>query len=112
MSRQWHVIGYDVCNPKRLHKVARILQGYGHRIQYSIFCVQATTRQIERLRWELSQVLDEEDHLLVISLCSHCAQNVTEQSGTVRWNLEPETFQIIGGNFKNQDASESGKSKN
>lgn len=101
MVRQWYLIGYDVRDPKRLRRVSKILCGYGYRVQYSFFKVQASVKQIERLRWELSQVLEDEDHLLVVSLCSHCAGNVEEQSGKVTWEPEPLNYQIIGGPIKN-----------
>lgn len=106
MKRQWYIIGYDVCDGKRLRKVARIMQGYGHRIQYSLFRLQATEKQIERLRWELSQVVHEDDHILIVGLCSRCAEDVEEQSGMQRWDPEPPAFQIIGGNFKEESASD------
>lgn len=102
MARQWHIVGYDIRDPKRLRRVARLMEGYGHRIQYSLFCVQASSRQIERLRWELSQVIHEEDHILIVGLCSKCAEGVTEQSGEVRWDIDPPTFQILGGKFKDE----------
>ncbi|MGI6454162.1 MAG: CRISPR-associated endonuclease Cas2 [bacterium] len=106
MSRQWYLVGYDVCDPKRLRKTARLMEGYGHRIQYSIFQVQATAKQIERLRWELSQILKDEDHLLIIGLCRHCVENVIEHSGNLRWEPVPPTFQIIGGKIRDQRVSE------
>jgi len=100
MSRQWYIVGYDVRHPKRLRKVAKILEGYGHRIQFSIFKVQASQRQIERLRWELSGVLDEVDHLLIVGLCAKCAQEVQEQGLKQMWEAEPPNFVVLGGVFK------------
>lgn len=100
MSRQWYLIGYDVCDSKRLRKTAKIMESYGYRIQFSFFRVQASDRQIERMRWELSQILEPEDHLLIIRLCHSCAENVEEQSETIRWETDPPCFQIIGGHFK------------
>jgi CRISPR-associated protein Cas2 len=100
MSRRWYLIGYDVCDAKRLRKTAKVLSGYGVRFQYSVFRIQATPKQIERLRWELSQILDEEDHLMIIGLCPQCAENVIEDSGKCQWEPEPPNFQIIGGQYK------------
>lgn len=106
MSRQWNIVGYDIRDPKRLRKVARTLEGYGYRLQYSLFCVQASERQIERLRWELSQIVHDEDHILIVGLCSNCAKDVQEQSGTIRWDAEPPTFRIIGGHFREESVAE------
>lgn len=39
-QRFWHLIRYDVRNAKRLRQVAKKLEGYGTRIQYSVFRVR------------------------------------------------------------------------
>ena len=31
------IVAYDICNPKRLARVARVCEDYGVRVQYSIF---------------------------------------------------------------------------
>lgn len=111
MTRQWYLIGYDVRDAKRLRRVAKILKGYGHRVQFSFFKVQAVPRQIERLRWELSKVLEDEDHLLIVGLCPRCAQNVEEQSGDVRWDPEPPNFEIVGGAVTNPSSMKPTKAK-
>jgi len=37
MSRIRYLVSYDISNPKRLRKVARSLEGFGVRLQYSVF---------------------------------------------------------------------------
>ena len=37
MSRLRYLVSYDICDPKRLRKVARSLEGFGVRLQYSVF---------------------------------------------------------------------------
>ena len=37
------------------------MEGYGHRIQYSVFRCWMTARAVERLRWELTDLLDPAD---------------------------------------------------
>ncbi len=72
-TRHWHLISYDVRDAQRLRKVARTLEGYGNRIQYSVFRCRLDRTALEKLRWELNRILDPVDHLLVIPLCEGCA---------------------------------------
>ena len=62
-DKNWRLVMYDVRDPKRLRKVAKHLEGYGSRIQYSVFRCRLSERQAERLRWELTTILEEEDDL-------------------------------------------------
>jgi CRISPR-associated protein Cas2 len=64
--KSWHLISYDVRDPKRLRLVARKLEAYGTRVQYSIFRCRLTRESLEKLRWELAEILDQADSLLVI----------------------------------------------
>ena len=37
MNRVRYLVSYDICDPKRLRRVARSLEGFGVRLQYSVF---------------------------------------------------------------------------
>lgn len=67
-----YLIAYDIPDNKRRKKVADILEGYGQRVQYSVFEARldkATYRQLQhRLRDRLN--LDE-DHLRIYPLTRH-----------------------------------------
>src|SRR5437868_2121575 len=47
----WWLVSYDVRDPKRLRKAAKHMEGYGERIQYSVFRCWLNPRGMERLRW-------------------------------------------------------------
>ncbi|QGJ71777.1 CRISPR-associated endoribonuclease Cas2 [Planctomycetales bacterium 10988] len=96
-EKHWHLITYDVRDPKRLRKVARALEGYGTRIQYSVFRCRLDPRAMEKLHWELNKLMEAEDDLLVIPLCPGCAAKVpTHSSGDQSdWGQPPPTFQIL-----------------
>ncbi len=36
-ARIRYLVSYDICDPKRLRRVAKILEGFGTRLQYSVF---------------------------------------------------------------------------
>lgn len=96
-NRRWHLISYDVRDPKRLRKVAKKLESYGTRIQYSVFRVRIDNQTLEKLHWELNQILAEEDDLLVIPLCGSCAEKIPEHStgDQSEWTGPPSSFRVI-----------------
>ncbi|MCG6157258.1 CRISPR-associated endonuclease Cas2 [Rubinisphaera margarita] len=75
-AKHWHLISYDVRDPKRLRKVAQKLEAYGNRVQYSVFRCRLDRPTLEKLHWELNQLMTGEDDLLVIPLCPSCAGRV------------------------------------
>ncbi len=96
-AKNWHLITYDVRDPKRLRKVAAKLEGAGTRIQYSVFRCRLDRIALEKLRWELNQIMDDVDELLVIPLCSGCASKVPLHSSGDKsdWAEDAPTFRII-----------------
>lgn len=96
-DRHWHLITYDVRDPKRLRKVARLLEGYGTRVQYSVFRCRVDRLSLEKLRWELAKVLDSADDLLVIPLCDCCAGKIPVHStgDQSSWAAPPAGFRVI-----------------
>lgn len=89
----WYLICYDIRDPKRWRRAYKILRGYGTTLQYSIFRCQLGTTELERLRWELESVLEAEDALMFIGLCSGCVERITARNRDGIWEEKP-TFQI------------------
>lgn len=79
-DRHWHLVTYDVRDPKRLKRVAKKLESYGARVQYSVFRCRLDRESLEKLHWELGQLMEPEDDLLIIPLCTACAAKVQEHS--------------------------------
>lgn len=52
------VLGYDIRDKKRLRKVARLLERYGIRTQYSVFLYSGTVQQLEILLDELAKLMN------------------------------------------------------
>ncbi len=88
-NEQWHIITYDIREPERWRKIYRLMRGHGDRIQYSVFRVRASPRQLERLRWELERLMGEDDDLLVITLCASCGARVKARHSEDAWSDEP-----------------------
>lgn len=69
MNRIRYLVSYDVCDPKRLRRVARTLEGFGVRLQYSVFECALDGVRLAKLKAELDQLLEhDEDQVLFVSL--------------------------------------------
>jgi len=96
-QKSWHLVTYDVRDPKRLRKVAKKLEGYGERIQYSVFRCRLDHVTLEKLCWELTEIMAREDDLLVMPMCTRCAERVPIHStgDQSAWAEAPPTFRIV-----------------
>jgi CRISPR-associated protein Cas2 len=97
-NSKWWLVSYDVHDEKRLRKCAKHMEGYGHRVQYSVFRCWMSDRDMERLRWELTQMLEKEDDVLLIPLCGRCVDGIVGIHGEDRppdWEEKPPRHQII-----------------
>jgi len=52
------LVAYDICDDGRRDQVAVTLQGYGQRVQYSVFIVDGRPSDFVRLRSSLNAVID------------------------------------------------------
>lgn len=69
MSRRRFLIAYDIAGPSRLRKVITLMEGYGERLQYSVFLCDLSG--MERVHWErdIRSVLNlAEDSVVCIDL--------------------------------------------
>lgn len=87
--KHWFLISYDVRDEKRLRKCAQTLEGYGQRIQFSVFRCYLSERTLQRLRWELSTILNLEDDLLVVRLCNSCVASIRANNEKTQWPDDP-----------------------
>jgi len=95
---RWFLVSYDVRDPQRLRRCAKHMEGYGQRMQYSVFRVWLTPREAERLRWELTELLAPEDDVLMIPLCNQCVAGIKGTHVAARppdWPGEPEGHRIV-----------------
>ena len=97
-TAKWHLVCYDVRDPKRLRQCAKKLEGTGTRLQCSVFRCRLTPADLRRLQWELTQLLEPEDDVLFIPLCDRCVGGVRVTHSTSKspnWPADPPTHQIL-----------------
>ena len=69
------VVSYDIANNRRRQKVVKIMEGYGRRVQYSVFECHLSAQNYRRLKEKLSSVINrKEDSILFYQLCQSCLQ--------------------------------------
>ena len=93
--RSWYLVCYDVRDEARLRRVQKLMLGYGHRLQYSIFRCRLSERDIERMKWELTKVMESEDSLLVAGLCRACVRKLKADGSSAGWPKDRPGYGII-----------------
>ena len=94
----WWLVCYDVHDPDRLRKTAKHMEGYGERMQYSVFRCWLTRLEMERLRWELTEILEPKDDVLLIPLCASCVTGICgthAKAEQTSWPSAPARHQIV-----------------
>ena len=61
-----YLIAYDVVNDARRLRVAKKLESYGDRIQYSVFVVDVRPARIVRLVAALEQIINPQDDSVLL----------------------------------------------
>jgi CRISPR-associated protein Cas2 len=77
------LIGYDISEPKRLARVARVCEDFGVRVQYSMFeCRLDETEFTEFWLQLLGQINEDEDRIVAYKIDARCAKE-TMSAGTM-----------------------------
>jgi CRISPR-associated protein Cas2 len=70
-----YVIAYDIALDARRAQVAAVLEGWGDRVQYSVFEVDLAARELEAVLGALEPlIIPPADRLRVWRLCGACQQ--------------------------------------
>lgn len=75
------VASYDISDPKRLAKVARVMKDYGERVLKSVFECNVEAEGFKDLKTKVEEIIEPiEDSVRYYALCEKCAKEV-EHSG-------------------------------
>jgi CRISPR-associated protein Cas2 len=75
------VASYDIHDPKRLLRVARIMKDYGERVLKSVFECNLVDPDFARMKARVDRVIDHtQDSVRYYFICEKCLANV-ERSG-------------------------------
>lgn len=68
MKRDRILASYDIREPRRLRRVAKTMEAYGSRVQYSVFVCDLSLRELVDLKEELRSILKPEDSVMFVAL--------------------------------------------
>ncbi len=69
MARGRYLIAYDVADPRRLRRVCKIMEGYGDRLQYSVFISDLSPSELVHARADVEkEMLMTEDSVVIVDL--------------------------------------------
>jgi CRISPR-associated protein Cas2 len=69
MSRRRYLVAYDIRDDRRLRSIAGCMEGYGMRIQYSVFVCDLSDREMILMRGDVEALMKKsEDSVMVVEL--------------------------------------------
>jgi CRISPR-associated protein Cas2 len=72
-----YLVAYDIANPKRLRRVAKVCEDFGLRRQFSVFFCRLALIDVVRLKSRLYDVINlDQDQVLFVPLCGRCASAI------------------------------------
>ena len=86
-----YVISYDISSDRLRNKMAKLLEGHGKRVQYSVFECRLTEKQFSSLYEKIVCLLSDtgEDGVRVYRLCGKCEKHI-QTIGVKTCRLMPE----------------------
>ncbi len=71
------IVAYDIADPKRLNRVAKIIKDYGTRVQKSIFEVKLDDNRFMEMKARIEgEIEPAEDGVKYFPLCEKCAGTI------------------------------------
>ena len=71
----FYVISYDIPDDGRRNRLAKVLKGFGTRVQYSVFEAHLNRRQYEELKQTVARLIESsEDSVRYYALCNACVE--------------------------------------
>jgi CRISPR-associated protein Cas2 len=85
------VISYDISDDKRRRKVAKIMEGYGYRVQYSVFECDLEPKKLAELKKRLKPLVKaaQGESIRFYPLYTECADNAQVLGKDLRKVLGP-----------------------
>ena len=72
-----YIVAYDIPSNRRRKKVSDILEGYGRRVQYSVFELVLVKSKYDEMRRRLSRYVNfEEDSIRFYPISQHTLEQV------------------------------------
>lgn len=93
-----YIVSYDISSDRIRNKVAKEMQNFGQRVQYSVFECQLTDTQLQKMYGRLATLMQSETdgNIRIYKLCGKCEQDImTIGTKSMALSLEEEQLFII-----------------
>lgn len=68
-NERLYIVAYDISEPKRWRRVYKLMKGYGHWLQLSIFQCRLTARRRAEMTARLEESINlADDHILIVDM--------------------------------------------
>ena len=68
-NERLYIVAYDISEPKRWRRVYKLMKGYGHWLQLSIFQCRLTARRRAEMTARLEESINlTDDHILIVDM--------------------------------------------
>jgi len=72
-----YIIAYDISSDKRRNKLSRLLQGWGERVNLSVFECEIKKGKFDELRKKILKIINNnEDLVIYYPLCLNCLSRI------------------------------------
>jgi CRISPR-associated protein Cas2 len=95
MKNKNRLVLYDIRDPKRLAKVAKIMENYGFRVQKSVFEVICNDSTLEKLRTDIRNTIEEVDFVAYFELCEKDWQKIEKYGKQNLVENEDKSYYIV-----------------
>lgn len=76
MARSLYLVSYDISDNRTRTRVGHLLEGYGERVQLSVFEVWLNDGELGKLRGRLTKAVEREGSVRIYALCAACRGRV------------------------------------
>lgn len=93
-----YIVSYDISNDKIRNKVAKEMQNFGMRVQYSVFECRLSDVQLQKMYGKLITLMRNEadGNIRIYKLCGKCERDImTIGTKSAALSLEEEKLFII-----------------
>ena len=84
-----YVVSYDIASDRTRRKLAKLLEGYGVRIQYSVFECRLTEKRFQKMYQDVFEITEnvQDGSVRIYMLCKNC-ESKTVTIGETMGQLE------------------------
>lgn len=69
MARRRYIMMYDIADEVRLRRIAKLMEGYGSRLQYSVFLCDLSSMEVSRWQVEVQDTMNlREDSVVWVDI--------------------------------------------